>query len=121
MMSTRLDRTAVLIVAILAVFAAAPAAFAEVEVPHGAAYSPSAAAAEPDVPHGVAYSPSAVDTEQPPAAGVRVVRVATNPGFDWGDAAIGAGATVALFAIGAGGGMLMGARRRRDQQPATAA
>ena len=118
-MPTNAHRIAYLAVALITAVVATPAASAKVEVPHGAEYSPSAVTAEPDVPHGAAYSPSAVTPEQAPAAGVRVVRVGSNPGFDWGDAAIGAGAAVALMTIAVGGAMLFGTRRRRDQQPAT--
>jgi len=48
------------------------------------------------------------------AATVRTVEVSSN-GFDWGDAAIGAGAILML--AGVGGGALVIARRRGEPMP----
>lgn len=86
--------------------------------------APAASAAGPATgappPHGVTYS-SIANHQPTEPTGVRVVRVtSSNPGFDWGDAGIGAGAVVALGAIGLGAGVLTSARRHRSDRPATA-
>jgi hypothetical protein len=46
---------------------------------------------------------------------------APGDGFDWGDAGIGAGAAVALTAIGLGGAIALGGRRHREGQRASTA
>jgi hypothetical protein len=46
---------------------------------------------------------------------------ASGDGFDWGDAGIGAAATLALTAIGLGGAITVGTRRHREGQPASTA
>jgi hypothetical protein len=54
-----------------------------------------------------------------PAAHTTVVRVsAPNNGFDWGDAGIGAGGTLALIALIAGGGFAVVSTRRRTSRSA---
>jgi hypothetical protein len=40
-------------------------------------------------------------------------------GFDWGDAGIGAASLLGMIALGLGGAMAIGHRRRRGTQPAT--
>ena len=52
---------------------------------------------------------------------VRVVHATPNPGFNWGDAAIGAGAAVALTMIGLGGLAVVSNRRQRQARPAATA
>jgi hypothetical protein len=57
---------------------------------------------------------------------VTVVRMPTpapvgaNGGFDWGDAGIGAASLLGMIALGLGGAMAIGHRRRRGTQAATA-
>jgi hypothetical protein len=51
-------------------------------------------------------------------APVRIVHVSPKPGFDWGDAGIGAGAALAVALIGVGGAVAVTNRRRRAP-PAT--
>jgi hypothetical protein len=46
------------------------------------------------------------------APGVHLVRVSQPPGFDWGDAGIGAGGGAALVLIALGSGMVVAQRRR---------
>jgi hypothetical protein len=78
------------------------------------------AAARPTLPHGVEYSSTQVE---PPSTRnqVPVLRVAANPGFDWGDAGIGAGAAFALTMIGLGAVLVLTNRRRREDRTATTA
>ena len=52
---------------------------------------------------------------------VHVVAATSNPGFDWGDAGIGAGAAFALTMIGLGGAVLLSNRRHAQGRPATTA
>ena len=47
----------------------------------------------------------------------RVVEVATDRGFDWGDAGIGATGVLALLAIGAGAAVATGYRPRARHNP----
>jgi hypothetical protein len=70
------------------------------------------------LPHGAQYSSFQPST---PPSEVQVARVAPNPGFDWGDAGIGAGAGVALTMIGLGGLLVLSSRRNRGEQPAPTA
>ncbi len=56
--------------------------------------------------------------DRPPTQ-VRVVQTAPNPGFDWGDAGIGAGTAFALTMIGLGGALVVSNRRHRKDRPAT--
>ena len=72
------------------------------------------------LPHGAAYSSTQVNTPSTPGQ-VRVTPVASNPGFDWGDAGIGAGAAFALTMIGLGGVLVLNNRRHREERPATTA
>ena len=51
---------------------------------------------------------------------LHVVHVESNPGFDWGDAGIGAGAAFALTMIGLGGALVVSSRRRQGHPAATA-
>jgi hypothetical protein len=53
------------------------------------------------------------DQEPPAPVSVVQVRDVGGSGFDWGDAAIGAAAMVALFSIACGAALLVTARRRR--------
>jgi len=73
----------------------------------------------PTLPHGVDYS--AYDVGNPSTPPSDVVPVASNPGFDWGDAGIGAGAAFALTMIGLGGLLVLSNRRHRAGQPAPSA
>jgi len=59
--------------------------------------------APPSAPHGVGYSSYDVGKRYTPPSDVPAAPVASNPGFDWGDAGIGAGAALALTMIGLGG------------------
>ncbi len=52
-----------------------------------------------------------------PQTSVRVVRVVEDSGFDWGDAAIGAGGTAGLIAIGVGATFVTGGRQSRRSSP----
>jgi hypothetical protein len=52
---------------------------------------------------------------------VRIVPTAPNAGFDWSDAAIGAGAAFALIMMGIGGVLVLNNRRHREARPATTA
>jgi hypothetical protein len=58
--------------------------------------------------------------DRPPTQ-VRLVRTAANPGFDWGDAGIGAGGAFALTMIGLGGALVVSNRRHRKARLATTA
>ncbi len=72
------------------------------------------ASARPDLD-----SPTAAPAPQPAPT---VIHLATpSGGFDWGDAGIGAGGTLALVTVAAGGAIAIGNRRgrRRTHQPAT--
>ncbi len=73
------------------------------------------------LPHGVAYSSYDVGRRSTPLSDVPVAPVASNPGFDWGDAGIGAGAAFALTMIGLGGVLVLNSRRHREERPATTA
>ena len=65
------------------------------------------------------FIPSARGASDAQAAPVRVVEVSANPGFDWGDAGIGATGMLALAAIGAGAALATGHRpgARHNPQP----
>jgi hypothetical protein len=57
----------------------------------------------------------------PPKSRVHVVQVTSDPGFDWGDAAIGAGGVVGAIALGIGcaaGSRKLRARSDRGRTPA---
>lgn len=61
-----------------------------------------------------AGSPSVTGPATVPATPPTIVRVnASNGGFDWGDAGIGAGGGFALAMIGLGGALLASQRRER--------
>jgi hypothetical protein len=75
----------------------------------------------PGLPHGVDYSAYDVGKPSTPPAEVPVAPVDSNPGFDWGDAGIGAGAAFALTMIGLGGLLVLSNRRQRAEQPAPTA
>jgi len=61
-----------------------------------------------------AGSPSVTGQATVPAAPPTIVRVsASNGGFDWGDAGIGAGGGFALAMIGLGGALVASQRRER--------
>ena len=81
----------------------------------GAITAPAATAMLPPPDHAVATQSSAkAPSSQPPAATtIRVVRVGASSGFSWGDAAIGAGAVLALSVIVLGAAMAAGPRRGR--------
>ena len=94
----------VLALAMLAAAIAAPSAFARTDPPsalptHASGATQSGPVAKAPAPRGPAE--------------VRVVRVTSDPGFDWGDAALGAGTTVALVAIGLGGAIAVLSYRRQ--------
>jgi hypothetical protein len=75
----------------------------------------------PALPHGVDYSAYDVGKPSTPPAEVPVAPVASNPGFDWDDAGIGAGAGFALTMIGVGGLLVLSNRRDRAEQSAPTA
>jgi hypothetical protein len=75
----------------------------------------------PAPPHGVGYSSYDVGTPSAPPSEVPAAPVASDPGFDWGDAGIGAGAGFALTMIGLGGLLVLSNRRHRAEQPAPSA
>jgi opacity protein-like surface antigen len=87
-------------------------------LPHGVQYSSVEVGKQSTLPHGVGYSSYDVGKPPTPTSGVNVVRVASNPGFDWGDAGIGAAAGFALTMIGLGGLLVLNNRRHRAEQPA---
>jgi hypothetical protein len=59
-----------------------------------------------------AASPSLTGQTTPPATPPTIVRVtASNGGFDWGDAGIGAAGALALSMIGLGGALVASQRR----------
>jgi len=76
--------------------------------------APSASAVTFEEFHSGARDPA-------PPTQVRVVQAAPNPGFDWGDAGIGAGAAFALTMIGVGGLLLVTNRRAHREGVATTA
>jgi hypothetical protein len=78
-----------------------------------AAIVPATASAEPNRNH----TPGASQ----PTAAVRIVRVSTPGGFDWGDAGIGAAAGVGLAMLAVGGGRGFADRRSRSAGVSTAA
>jgi hypothetical protein len=122
----------VLALAVVVTAVAAPAALANepAALPHGVEYSPSAVSPSAEVdqpgalPHGVEYSPSAVSpsagADQPgsPSA-VRIVRVPSNTGFNWGAAGIGAGAALGFTMICVGGALVLSTRRSRGPRAIT--
>jgi hypothetical protein len=70
-----------------------------------------------EVPAG---SPAVTGQATGPATPPTIVRVsASNGGFDWGDAGIGAGGAFALSIIGLGGALATSQRRARRTQGAT--
>jgi hypothetical protein len=67
-----------------------------------------------------AGSPSVAGPATAPPTSPTIVRVsASNGGFDWGDAGIGAGGAFALSIIGLGGALATSQRRARRTQGAT--
>ena len=71
-----------------------------------------------EVPAG---SPSVTSQATVPATPPTIVRVsATNGGFDWGDAGIGAAGGFAVSMIGLGGVLAVSTRRTRRARHATA-
>ncbi len=81
----------------------------------GALIAPSAMARPIDDP-ALPSSPQVYEaTGQAP-----VQYVGASGGFDWGDAAIGAGAVIALVAIGVGAALLLGFRRSEQAQTSAA-
>jgi hypothetical protein len=72
------------------------------------------------LPHGVGYSSYDVGKRYAPPSDVPAAPVTSNPGFDWGDAAIGAGAAFALTMIGLGGILVLSNRRHREEHPVRA-
>jgi len=71
----------------------------------------------PALPHGVQYSSMGVGNPSTPPSDAPAAPVASNPGFDWGDAGIGAGAAFTLTMIGLGGLLVLSNRRHRADQP----
>jgi hypothetical protein len=80
-----------------------------------------ASSATPTLPHGVGYSSYDVGRSSTPPSDIPAAPVASNPGFDWGDAGIGAGAAFALTIIGLGGVLVLNNRHHRAEQPAPTA
>ena len=81
----------------------------------GAITAPTATAMLPP-PDRVTATPSSATSSslQPPAATtIKVMRVGAAGGFNWGDAAIGGGAAIALSVIVLGAAMAAGPRRGR--------
>jgi hypothetical protein len=87
-------------------------------LPHGVQYSSMQVDKPSTLPHGVDYSAYDVGKPPTPSAEVPVAPVASNAGFDWGDAGIGAAAGFALTMIGLGGLLVLGNRGHRAEQPA---
>ena len=56
-----------------------------------------------------------------PAAPSNAARVGSNPGFNWGDAGIGAGAALALLTAVLGGALIVNNRRQREVRRASTA
>ena len=56
---------------------------------------------------------SGIESSGAAPAQVRVVEVQPDPGFDWGDAGIGASGAIAVLAIGAGAAVAITHRPRR--------
>jgi hypothetical protein len=63
---------------------------------------------------------AAADPRTRTYASPTVVKLSSDSGFDWGDAGIGAGGTLAIVAL-AGGGLLLVTRRRTTHSRMTAA
>jgi hypothetical protein len=86
------------------------------QIPHGADYSSLSASAAPQVPHGADYS--SLSATPPPMSEPTIASdspSASADGFDWGDAALGAGAAMALIALS--GAVLFTVRRRHSVSP----
>jgi hypothetical protein len=81
----------------------------------GAAAAPAALARPADQFLGPQSTGSSNGVERPAPT---VVRVSPEPGFQWGDAEIGAGAALAAALMGAGGVIALRSRRR-GARPAT--
>ena len=88
-------------------------------LPHGVQYSSMQVDKPSTLPHGVDYSAYDVGKPPTPPSDVQVVPVASGPGFDWGDAGIGAGAAFALTMIGLGGLLLVSNRREARPEATT--
>ena len=106
----------------LAIPASASAVSAVPLVPHGADYSSVSATppptSEPTVAQSAPGSPNAIvgnEGGQPSGNLVSDSPSASADGFDWGDAALGAGAAMALIALG--GAVLFTVRRRPSVSP----
>jgi hypothetical protein len=122
-----------LAVALVGAAIAAPAAFASTSIPDTAALNGFRAAQARDAvnqapavqpnPDQIGSGPGSLSAHefatltQPQP---QVVQVESNPGFDWGDAGIGAGAMFALAMIGLGGALVVSSRRRQDRAATTA-
>jgi hypothetical protein len=77
---------------------------------------PASASAAPQIPHGADYS--SVSAIPPPTSEPTVASDSpsdSGDGFDWGDAALGAGAAMAVVALG--GAVLFTVRRRPGVSP----
>ena len=112
----------VLGVCALAIPASASAVSAVPQVPHGADYSSVSATppptSEPTVAQSAPGSPTAIvgnEGGQPSGNLVSDSPSASADGFDWGDAALGAGAAMALIALS--GAVLFTVRRRPSVSP----
>ena len=125
-MTSMQHRLTALALVLIAAAILAPSASARPIGQVGPAASPASSPTQapsstaPTLPHGVAYSSTQPSTPSTPSQ-VRVVPVAPNPGFDWGDAGIGAGAAFALTMIGLGSVLVLTNRRHREERPATTA
>ena len=85
--------------------------------------SPSATARPEVLPNPDNQQPTGASsaTYTPTTSQVRAMPIAPGPGFDWGDAGIGAGAAFALTMIGLGGVLVLNNRHHRAEQPAPTA
>ena len=64
-------------------------------------------------PFGNTSVPAAPTTATQSPTHVSIVSTSSDSGFDWGDAGIGAGAGLALSAMGVGGALLLAGNHRR--------
>jgi hypothetical protein len=125
--SSRQHRFIALALALIAVAILAPAASARlIDNPALPAQAPSAATARPEVlpnpdNQALPLNSGSHPVNAPSTSSGQVAPVAATPGFDWGDAGIGAGAAFALTMIGLGGVLVLNNRHHREERPATTA
>jgi hypothetical protein len=85
-------------------------------IPHGADYSSLTASATPHIPHGADYSSLSATPPPMSEAAIESDSPSDSAGrFDWGDAALGAGAAMVLIALS--GAVLFTVRRRPGVSP----